>query len=417
MISKNNTLDGLIKWTANTMPENRDFVLSDYITEAGAADALAFHKTVHGYQITPLYHLKSLAQYLGVADVCLKDESERFGLNAFKVLGAGYAIAQYIAARLGKPLRELSYGDLVEEKAKEKLGTITFYSATDGNHGRAVAWFAAKIGQKACIYMPEGSSQSRLDHIRETGAHAEITGMNYDDTVRYASEKAKEHGGVLVQDTAWPGYEQIPGWIMQGYSAMGQEIADELEQAPTHVFLQAGVGSFAGAMEGYFASRYAGNTPRFVVLEPDAADCHYQSAIAADGKARSTAGSMQTIMAGLACGEPNTVSFEILKNHTACFTSCDDTVAAVGMRVLGNPLRGDARIISGESGAATAGLLYLILTDGKYRDLKHALGLNGQSRILLISSEGDTDPERYRRIVWNGINNIHEFNATGDASA
>jgi len=405
---ENGMQNGAIRWTTNTMPKNNTFVLSDIISEAGAAEALAFHKTVPGYQKTPLYPLHSLARYLGVADILVKDESARFGLNAFKALGAGYAIAEYMARKLGKPLTVLDYGTLASEKTKKTLGDITFYSATDGNHGRAVAWFATKLGQKARIYMPKGSSRQRLDNILATGAYAEITGMNYDDTVRYASAQAKAHGGVVVQDTAWPGYEEIPTWIMQGYTAMGREIADTLTEAPTHVFLQAGVGSFAGAMEGYFVARYKDKPPRFVLLEPAAADCHYQSAIAADGRARSTTGDMQTLMAGLACGEPNTVSFEILKNHTSVFTACDDVVAAIGMRLLGNPLQGDARIVSGESGAATAGLLYLTMTDPRHAALKRALGLNGQSRVLLISSEGDTDPGRYRRIVWNGMNHLAE---------
>ena len=397
-----------VKWIKNNMPSNDNLVLTDYINENYANVALDFHKTVKGYEKTPLYTLDALAKTLGLGKIYVKDESKRFGLNAFKVLGAGFAMAKYLAKKLGKDVSQVTYEELVSEDTKKKLGDITFYSATDGNHGRAVAWFASKLGQKARIYMPKGSSVTRLNNILATGAYAEITDMNYDDTVRFVSGLAKENGGVMVQDTAWEGYEEIPVWIMQGYSAMAVEIMEDLKEIPTHIFIQAGVGSFASAIQGYFTAVYKEKAPIVTIFESDVADCYYSSALAGDGRARFVSGDMQTLMAGLACGEPNTVSFEIIKNYSAFFASCDDYVSALGMRILGNPKGNDHKIISGESGAGTSGMLYTIMKDPKYYDFKEALGLNEDSRVLLISSEGDTDPERYYRIVWEGKNNISE---------
>jgi diaminopropionate ammonia-lyase len=256
------------------------------------------------------------------------------------------------------------------------------------------------------VYMPKGSSLMRLNNIKAEGAEASITELNYDDAVRLANKYAEEHNGVIVQDTAWEGYEKIPAWIMQGYGTMALEASEQLKELnverPTHIFVQAGVGSLAGSIQGFFASMYPENCPTTVVVESNLADCYYKSAIADDGKARVVGGEMQTIMAGLACGEVNTIGFEVLKNYAKAFVSAPDWVAAKGMRVLGNPLKGDTGVISGESGAVTAGLLYEIMTNEDYKDLKQALGLDENSRVLLFSTEGDTDPEKYRQIVWNG---------------
>ena len=381
VIRRDSSFSKLVKWTENRMPVDETLVITDYLNEEKAQEALEFHVSLPEYKKTPLYELDDLAKKLGLGKIFIKDESVRFGLNAFKGLGAGYAMARYL---------------------EKHPGEITFYSATDGNHGMAVAWFAQKLGQKTSIYLPKGSSAARLNRILATGARAEITDLNYDDTVRYACKEAERCGGVMIQDTAWEGYEEIPVWIMQGYSAIAREIMQDIKELPTHIFLQAGVGSFASAVTGYFAAVYGEKAPRILIFESNEADCYYQSAMAEDGHAVYVKGEMKTLMAGLACGEPNTISFKILKNHTDCFTSCDDYAAALGMRILGNPLGTDNRIISGESGAGTTGLLYLIMTQPLYADLRKTLDLTETSRVLLISTEGDTDPERYREIVWNG---------------
>lgn len=254
--------------------------------------------------------------------------------------------------------------------------------------------------------MPKGSSIKRLNNIKAEGAEASITELNYDDAVRLANKYAEEHNGVIIQDTAWKGYEKIPAWIMQGYGTMALEASEQLKALnvlkPTHIFVQAGVGSLAGAVQGFFASQYGDDCPKTVVVESNLADCYYKSAIANDGEARSVGGDMQTIMAGLACGEVNTIGFTILKNYSKAFISCPDWVAAKGMRILGNPLKGDTGVISGESGAVTAGALYEIMTNDEYKDLKEDLELGENSKVLLFSTEGDTDPEKYREIVWDG---------------
>ena len=365
-----------------------------------------FHKSFKEYQVTPLVDLKNLAADFGVAKVWVKDESYRFGLNAFKVLGGAFAIGQYLAQKLGCDISELSREKLASPEIKAKLGQITFASTTDGNHGRGVAWTAQQLGQKAIIYMPKGSAQIRVDNILATGAECYVTDMNYDDTVRMTDAKAKENGWVVVQDTAWEGYTEIPTWIMQGYMTLAVEALEQIkalgDDRPTHMFLQAGVGSYAGAALGFIAAALGDKCPVTTIVEPRKADCIYKSAVAADGKPHNVTGEMNTLMAGLACGEPSTISWGILRDYATAYVSMHDFYAANGMRVLAAPLRGDAPVVSGESGAATMGALQHIAQNPNALDLKKALKLGPDSKVLIISTEGDTAPEIYRDIVWYG---------------
>lgn len=379
-----------------------------------AAKIKRFHESFPVYQETPLVRLNRLAGELGVAGIYVKDESFRFGLNAFKVLGGSYAIGNYIAKKLGMDIDELPYEKMVSKEIKEKTGEVTFISATDGNHGRGVAWTAQELGQKSIILMPKGSAMERLLNIRAAGADATITDLNYDDAVRLANKMAEEHGYVMVQDTAWEGYEDIPTWIMQGYMTMAYEAYLELKDVrPTHIFIQAGVGSLAGAVIGFFSGVYKEKKPIMTVVEPDQAACIYATMKADDGKRHIVTGDMPTIMAGLACGEPNTVSLEILRKCGDNFLSCPDYVAAQGMRILGNPLSDDARVIAGESGAASFGAVTEILRNPAYKELKEKLQLDANSRILFFNSEGDTDRKNYRRIVWDGAYTRNEREETG----
>jgi diaminopropionate ammonia-lyase len=368
-------------------------------------NACRFHRSFPGYIETPLANLSHLAAYFGIKGIFVKDESFRFDLNAFKVLGGSYAIAKYIAGKLGKDIADIDYNTLVADQTKEKLGDITFYTATDGNHGRGVAWAANKLRQKSVVFMPRGSSQARLQNILNEGAQASITDLSYDNAVRLASKKASEDpNGVVVQDTAWEGYGEIPGWIMQGYGTMAHEAYRQLQEAgvqrPTHIFIQAGVGSLAGSVVGYFANLFPDNPPTVTIVEPSAVDCLYVSKLA--GKLVGIKGNLSTIMVGLACGEGNAISWEILKNYVQFFVSAPDWVAARGMRVLAVPLKGDAKVISGESGAVTAGLLFTLLRNAEYKDFREALGLGPESTVLLFSTEGNTDPEKFRDVVWDG---------------
>ena len=390
------------------MPKNE--VALDFLSMSEINKARNFHKSFPEYSVTPLVNLDKLSEKLGVANIFLKDESYRFGLNAFKVVGGSYAMAKYLAKILKMDINDLPYDKLISDDIREKLGDITFVTATDGNHGRGVAWTANRLKQKSVVYMPKGSSLIRLENIRKEGADASITDMNYDDAVRLAAKYADEHNGVVIQDTAWEGYEEIPAWIMQGYGTMGLEALEQLRndykvERPTHIFLQAGVGSLAGGIQGFFASVFGDECPTTVVVEAKEAACYYESAIANDGNPRAVGGDMPTIMAGLACGEVNITGFEVLKNHSKVFVSAPNYVAANGMRVLGNPLNGDEKVISGESGAVTLGLVYELMTNPEYKELKESIGLDENSKVLLFSTEGDTDPDKYREIVWEGSYN------------
>ncbi|WP_434296424.1 diaminopropionate ammonia-lyase [Clostridium sporogenes] len=395
-----------IKWKNNTMKGETDKASVEFLGEEEIKKARDFHQSFPQFTKTPLVNLDNLAKHLGIAGVYVKDESYRFGLNAFKVLGGSFSMGKYLAKRLGKDISELSYEKLTSEEARKKLGDITFITATDGNHGRGVAWTATQLNQKSIVYMPKGSSLTRLENIRKEGAKASITEFNYDDAVRLAASEAKENGWVMVQDTAWEGYEEIPTWIMQGYGTMASEALEQLRELnvekPTHIFVQAGVGSLAGAVQGYFASVFKDQCPITVIVEADEADCLYRSAVAGDGKPRAVTGDMPTIMAGLACGEANTIGWEVLKSYSSTFVSCPDWVSANGMRMLGNPIKEDKKIISGESGSVTSGLLNAIMTNDDMKELREQLKLDENSRVLLFSTEGDTDPDKYRKIVWNG---------------
>ncbi|HML33055.1 diaminopropionate ammonia-lyase [Sporomusa sphaeroides] len=393
-----------IKWVANTRLGGK--ASTHFLSQQEIEKVKKFHQSFPEYSRTPLRNLSNLAKYLGVAGVYVKDESYRFGLNAFKVLGGSFAMAKYLAQRLGKDIADLDYATLASDAVRAQLGEITFVTATDGNHGRGVAWTANRLKQKSVVFMPKGSSLTRLENIRAEGAEASIIEGNYDDAVRLAAENAEKYGWVVVQDTAWDGYEEIPAWIMQGYGTMAAEADEQLAEygvaQPTHIFSQAGVGSLAGSVQGYFAEKYGADYPTTVIVEPDLADCLYKSVLANDGKPHAVTGDMPTIMAGLACGEPNTISWEILRDYSHMFFSCPDWVAAKGMRLLGNPLAGDDKIISGESGAVPAGLLAQLLLCPCLAEAKAKLGLNEKSQVLLISTEGDTDPDKYRSIVWDG---------------
>ncbi len=369
-------------------------------------EVMSFHQSFPMYTQTPLRDMKNLAKELGLGGIYVKDESYRFGLNAFKVLGGSYAIGNYLAKKLNKTIDQMPYEKLISEDVRKELGDMVFVTATDGNHGRGVAWTANQLKQKSVVFMPKGSSKERLENIRAEGAEASITELNYDEAVRLANKMAEDNGWVMVQDTAWDGYEDIPTWIIQGYSTMGYEAYEQLialgEERPTHIFLQAGVGSMAAAITGLYSSFYGENRPIITIVEPNKANCLYRTAEANDGQLRTVTGDMDTIMAGLACGEPCTIGWDILKDYADNFISCPDFTAAEGMRILGNPPQGDEKVISGESGAATLGCVAEIMTNPHLKDIKEKLNLDENSKILFFSTEGDTDKASYQDIVWNG---------------
>ena len=368
--------------------------------------ARSFTRSVPGYQATPLVDLKNVAAEWKLKGIYVKDESRRFGLRSFKVLGGLFAISNVICHKLGISLHETPFKALAKAETLTQTGPMIFVTATDGNHGRGIAWAAKILGHQAVIFMPKGASPFRVERIRQEGAQVFVTDMNYDDTVRHAKAYADEQGGQVVQDTAWAGYEEIPAWIMQGYAVMMDEIRDQLEETgrplPTHVFLQAGVGSFAASIQGYMAECWGPERPRTVVLEPDKADCFYRTISINDGLPHAVTGALDTIMAGLACGEPNLMAWRILRKYTQAFVACPDHLAARGMRILGAPVSGDAQVVAGESGAIGMGFLNELLRNPEAQPLRNKLRIDESSLVLVINTEGDTDPRHYREVVWEG---------------
>ncbi|HHT1573549.1 TPA: diaminopropionate ammonia-lyase [Klebsiella aerogenes] len=382
--------------------DNRFFTgeTSPLFSRQQAQQARHFHQKIVGYQPTPLYALKELASLFGVKNILVKDESQRFGLNAFKMLGGAYAIAQLLCEKYHLDINAFSF-ETLKSTIKEKM---TFATTTDGNHGRGVAWAAQQLGQNAVVYMPKGSAQERVDAILRLGAECIVTDMNYDDTVRFTMQTAQKNGWEVVQDTAWEGYTKIPTWIMQGYATLADEAVEQMAAMgiarPTHVFLQAGVGAMAGGVLGYLVDVFGARDLHSVIVEPELADCIYRSGL--KGDIVNVGGDMATIMAGLACGEPNPLGWEILRNCATQFISCQDAVAALGMRVLGNPVGNDHRVISGESGAVGLGTLAAVHFHPQRQALMNKLGLDSHSVVLVISTEGDTDVQHYREVVWEG---------------
>lgn len=376
---------------------------SPLFSQQHAQQARHFHQKIVGYQPTPLYALDELARLFGVKKILVKDESQRFELNAFKMLGGAYAIAQLLCEKYHLNIADFSF-ETIKTTISEKM---TFATTTDGNHGRGVAWAAKQLGQNAVVYMPKGSAQERVDAILKLGAECIVTDMNYDDTVRLTMKNAQQNGWEVVQDTAWEGYTKIPTWIMQGYATLADEAVEQMNaQAvkPTHVFLQAGVGAMAGGVLGYLVDVYGPRNLHSVIVEPELADCVYRSGV--KGEIVNVGGDMATIMAGLACGEPNPLGWEVLRNCATQFISCQDAVAALGMRVLGNPPGNDHRVISGESGAVGFGVLAAVHHHPQRDALMTKLGLNSDSVVLVISTEGDTDVKHYREVVWEGKHGI-----------
>lgn len=379
----------------------------EFLSEESTKGAHRIHKALEIYKPTPLVRLDGMAKSLGVKAIFVKDESQRFGLNAFKGLGGLYALICIVCKKLGLDMNTISFSDLQKPEWKEKLKGMVFVTATDGNHGKGVAWVAGQLGCEAHVYMPSGSSELRAEAIRRVGqAEVRIMETGYDDTVRYAAQMAEKNGWFLVQDTSWEGYEEIPKYIIQGYTTMAEEAVSQLKEAgfetPTHVFLQAGVGAMAGGVLGYLTNRYEGMRPIVSIVEPENIACIYRSAQVDDGEPHPAENTAPTIMAGLNCGEPCTVTWPILRDFADWYLSCPDYVSAYGMRLLAAPAPGDRQVISGESGAVTTGLLNVIAGKEGYGGLKDMLGLNENSVVLLFSTEGDTDPVHYKKVVYEG---------------
>lgn len=364
------------------------------------ADVLRIHRMLTMYDRTPLTERTEDAKRYGVAAVLIKDESKRFGLKAFKGLGGFYALFIVICRRLGLNEKTTTLNQLLKEPYRDNIRKMTFITTTDGNHGKGISWAAGIFGCPSFVFMPKGTREARAQAVRDAGtATVEILDKSYDECVEYTAALAKEKGYVLVQDTSWDGYEEIPELIMKGYTTMLYEATEQMKELgyerPTHVFLQAGVGSMAAAVAAGIVQSFPQNMPMLISMEPHGASCIYESVLAADGAAHTATGSGVTIMAGLNCGTPCSLAWEILKETLSYAISCDDGFTRRGMRLLAHSPKREECIVAGESGAIGPGILDAIMTEPQYTGIKEELGLDAKSVVLLFNTEGDTDPEGY----------------------
>ena len=342
--------------------------LQAILSIARAKEARAHISGWAGYTPTPLHDLPALAAKTGVGQVLYKDEGQRFELKSFKALGGAYAVDRLVAKR-----------------GKEGL-VVT--CATDGNHGRAVAWGARRAGIRAVIYVHEGVSEGRAEAIRSFGAEVVREGHNYDDSVRASAEAAAKNGWQIVSDTSWPGYEDIPRDVMQGYAVLAME-AEEAGAKPTHIFVQGGVGGIAAAVLSYRWETYGADRPKLIVVEPENAACLTESAAA--GKVTTVTGDLETIIAGLACGEPSILAWKILEPGADAFMTVTDAQAIAAMRELAA-----LHVVGGESGVAGLAGFFKAAANPAMRA---ALGLDASSRVLLYGTEGATDAAVYTELV------------------
>ena len=345
-----------------------------------------------GYRPTPLHRLDGLAAALGIGTLWLKDEGGRFGLGSFKALGGAYAVVHLLRERLGDAV---SVADVAAGRAAARVADVTLCCATDGNHGLAVAWGARRAGAQCTVFLPGPVSEGRERAIAAQGAAIRRIDGSYDEAVRACAEEAAARGWLLVSDTSHAGGDEAPSRVMHGYAMLVDEIGEALAgAAPTHLFVQAGVGGLAAAVIGAFRQDAGAASPRGVVVEPMSADCLYQSALA--GAPRPASGDLDTVMACLAAAEVSPLAWQVLATGAFAFMALDDAGAVDAMRFAAAPLADDPALVLGESGAAA--LAGLIAAAGE-RDARAALGLDESSRVLAIGSEGATDPEIYRRLV------------------
>jgi len=362
------------------------------LPDGGFRRAMAEIASWPGYAVTPLVALDEVAKAARVASVHFKDEGGRFGLGSFKALGGAYAVERLLVTELSKSgvANAATTAELVEGKYKDETAKVTVTCATDGNHGRSVAWGAQRFGARCVIFVHPGVSPGRRDAIAKYGAEVREVPGTYDDSVREAERIAKEKGWHVVSDTSYPGYTEVPRDVMQGYRVMAEEAATQIGKAPTHVFIQGGVGGVAAAVAVQMRARF-GNGPKIIVVEPDKAACLLASAEA--GAPTTIEGDLDTLMAGLACGEPSLLAWQELERSAYAFMSVPDASAVACMKVLAACT---PPVVAGES--AVAGMAGLLLA-AKELFARTALGLEADSRVLLFGTEGATDPEVYEKLV------------------
>jgi len=381
--------------------------LADAMAEYGARQAVVLNDDAFalaratitawpGYGATPLVALPHLAGDAGIASLHYKDEGTRFGLGSFKALGGAYAVAQLLrreVARIhGADLPGID--EILDGRHGAVVSNVTVCCATDGNHGRSVAWGARTFGCNCVIFIHETVSEGRKDAIEVFGAKVIRTVGNYDDSVRAAQETATREGWFVVSDTSYPGYTEVPKDVMQGYEVMAAEACDALDLPPTHIFLQTGVGGMAAAVAAHVKRRFGADRPKIVLADPDQSACWVASI--REGKPTAVHGDLDTLMAGLACGEISLIAWDILRETADAVMSVADDDAGAMMRRLADSTTGDPLIVAGES--AVAGLAALMAGAGN-ADARAALGLDSNSRVLVFGTEGDTDRALYTRLI------------------
>ncbi len=357
-----------------------------------------------GYASTALHALPSLANRLGIAALYYKDESTRFGLKSFKALGGAYAVFRLLQKAIASQHNGhlASPQEILSGQYAALISKITVTCATDGNHGRSVAWGAQLFGCRCVIYIHATVSDGRRAAIAFYDAEVLRVQGNYDDSVHHAAKQAAQNGWTVVSDTTYEGYRDIPIDVMHGYGVMSREIVKQLhDNPPTHVLVQAGVGALAASVCATFWLEWGAARPRFIIIEPERADCFFQSGQV--GHPVVVTGDLETVMAGLACGEVSAVAWDILKTGINCYATISDTYALESMRVLANPTSNDPKIVSGETGSTGLGLLMAAQGNAP---LWENLGLGPDSRVLLIGSEGDTDPTIYQAVVGRSAQEV-----------
>jgi diaminopropionate ammonia-lyase len=347
------------------------------------------------YKPTRLRSLSNLAAAVQVGDIYYKDEADRFGLGSFKALGGAYAVLRLLQQRIQTATgNQPTSTELIARRYQAITSNITVTGATDGNHGRSVAWGARAFGCRCVIYVHATVSEGRCRAIAAYGAEVRRVAGTFDDAVRRADADAAGNGWHVISDTSYEGYTDIPRDVMQGYSLMVDEALQQAPSFPTHVFVQGGVGGLAAGVCAYLWETYEVARPHYVVVEPEKADCLYRSAVA--GKPTPAEGALDTIMAGLACGEVSTLAWRILDVGADTFITIGDEAAAECMRLLADGRLGDPPMVAGES--AVAGLAGLLLAVNNH-DLRRRINLQPDSKVLVFGTEGATDPELYTRIV------------------
>ncbi|MFL5136003.1 MAG: diaminopropionate ammonia-lyase [Microvirga sp.] len=344
---------------------------------------------------TPLHTLPALAAELGVGTIHVKDEGFRLGLGSFKALGGSYAVIRLVLEEASRRLgRQIDIAELNAPEVRSIAAGMTMACATDGNHGRSVAQGAQLVGAKAAIFVHSGVSEERVAAIARFGADMIRVKGTYDDSVAEAARVAAAQGWIVVSDTSWPGYERIPGLVMQGYTAMVRETLRQLREPPTHVFVQAGVGGVAAAVAGHLALALGDQRPTFVVVDPARAACLFETARA--GHPVKITHGEPTVMAMLECYEPSLVAWRVLSRVADAFMIIDEEDAVAIMNRLARPAGNDPAIVAGESGGAGLAGLIRAAADP---EIRATLDLNEASRVFVINTEGATDPERYAELV------------------